>query len=115
MTINVLDDGCHASPAAQNALAGAIGEAVTNAIKHAVASNIVVYAETDDRGDVFASVRDDGMGFDTNRTEQGAGLDGSIRERMLDVGGRSEVISAVGGGTEIRLWTSEHDRTEETR
>ena len=93
-------------PAAQNALAGAVGEAVTNAIKHAVASNIVVYAETDDDGHVFASVRDDGMGFDTTRVELGDGLEGSIRQRMLDAGGRSEVISTVGGGTEIRLWTT---------
>ncbi len=106
VTINVLDDGCRATPAAQNALAGAVGEAVTNAIKHAVASNIVVYAETDDDGHVFASVRDDGMGFDTTRVELGEGLEGSIRERMLDAGGRSEVISTVGGGTEIRLWTT---------
>lgn len=105
VTINVLDDGCSASPAAQNALAGAVGEAVTNAIKHAVASNIVVFVETDDDGEVFASVRDDGMGFDTTRVEAGEGLDGSIRERMLDVGGGTEIISTVGGGTEIRIWT----------
>lgn len=106
VTVNVLDDGCRASASAQNALAGAIGEAVTNSIKHAVATNIVVFAETDDDGQVFASVRDDGMGFDTARTERGEGLDGSIHERMIDVGGRSEVISTVGGGTEIRLWTA---------
>jgi signal transduction histidine kinase len=105
VTINVLDDGCRASPAAQNALAGAVGEAVTNAIKHAVASNIVVFAETDDDGEVFATVRDDGMGFDTTRVDNGEGLDGSIRERMLDAGGRAEVISTVGSGTEVRLWT----------
>ena len=105
VTVNVLDDGCTATPVAQNALAGAIGEAVTNAIKHAVASNIVVFAETDDDGAVFATVRDDGMGFDTMRVETGEGLDGSIRERMLDAGGRAEIISTVGAGTEVRLWT----------
>ncbi len=106
VTINVLDDGCRASATRQNALARAIGEAVTNSIKHAVASSIIVFVETDDDGQVFASVRDDGMGFDTARTGHGEGLDGSIRARMSDVGGRSEVISTLGGGTEIRLWTS---------
>ena len=105
VTVNVIDEGCRAPAAAQNALAGAVGEAVTNAIKHAVATNIVVFAEIDDDGEVFASVRDDGMGFDTERTEPGNGLSGSIHERMADVGGRSEVISVIGGGTEIRLWT----------
>lgn len=107
VTVNVIDLGCSAAPAAQNALAGAVGEAVTNSIKHAVASTIVVFAETDDGGNVFASVRDDGMGFDTTRVESGQGLDGSIRQRMLDVGGRSDITSTLGSGTEVRLWTSE--------
>lgn len=105
VTINVLDDGCRASTTAQNALAGAVGEAVTNAIKHAVASNIVVFAETDDDGEVFATVRDDGMGFDTTRVESGEGLDGSIRARMSDAGGHAEIISTVGNGTEVKIWT----------
>ncbi len=105
VTINVLDDGCRATAAAQQGLAGAIGEAVTNAIKHAPASKIVVFAETDESGQVFASVRDDGTGFDVTSADRGAGLDGSIHQRMLDVGGASEVISVIGGGTEIRLWT----------
>lgn len=106
VTVNVLDDGCSASASAQNALAGAVGEAVINAIKHAVAANIVVFVETDDDGAVFASVRDDGMGFDTTRIDYGEGLSGSIQERMLDVGGRTEVDSTVGNGTEIRIWTA---------
>ncbi len=106
VTINVLDDGCLASASVQNALAGAVGEAVTNAIKHAVASTIVVFVETDDEGEVFASVRDDGMGFDTTRIDYGEGLTGSIQERMTDVGGRSEIDSTVGNGTEIRIWTA---------
>ncbi len=115
VTINVLDDGCRASATRQNALAGAIGEAVTNSIKHAVASSIIVFVETEDDGQVFASVRDDGMGFDIARTEYGEGLDGSIRARMSDVGGRSEVISTLGGGTEIRLWTSADAATASTK
>lgn len=106
VTINALADRCRATPATQNALAGAIGEAVTNAIKHAVAEHIVVFVETDDDGDVFASVRDDGMGFDPDRTDEGDGLSHSIRGRMHDVGGRSEVVSAIGRGCEVRLWTA---------
>ncbi len=106
VTINVLDDGCRATPEAQAALAGAIGEAVTNAIKHAAATRVIVFAETDERGEVFASVRDDGIGFDRDKVRAGRGLDGSITARMTDVGGRSTVTSTPGSGTEIQMWTA---------
>jgi len=103
--VNVLDDGCRASHAAQDALAGAIGEAVTNAIKHASAGRIVVYVETGDDGEVFASVRDDGIGFELDQHDVGTGLERSIRRRMDDAGGRSEITSDSGRGTEVKLWT----------
>lgn len=106
VTVNVIDDGCRASEHRQEALANAIGEAVTNAIKHAQADRIVVFAETDDDGEVFASVRDDGVGFDIEATSTGHGLAGSIAGRMRDAGGRSEIVSTPGGGTEVRLWTA---------
>jgi signal transduction histidine kinase len=86
-------------------LAGAVGEAVTNAIKHAECASIVVFVETDDDGQVFASVRDDGRGFDPAASDNGQGLEGSIRHRMTAVGGRSEIVSTLGGGTEVRVWT----------
>jgi anti-sigma regulatory factor (Ser/Thr protein kinase) len=86
VTVNVIDLGCSA---AQNALANAVGEAITNAIQHALANTIVVFAETNDGSNVFASVRDDGMGFDTARVEPGVGLDRSVRRRMLGVVGRT--------------------------
>ncbi len=103
--VNVVDLGCSARVPAQEALAGAVGEAVTNAIKHADAGSIVVFVETDDDGDVFASVRDDGCGFDPASSSDGQGLEGSIRGRMSTVGGRSEIVSTPGGGTEVRVWT----------
>ena len=106
VTINVLDDGCSASDAAQDALANAAGEAVTNALKHGSPTQVVVYAETDDNGAVFASVRDNGSGFDVDTTPPGHGITGSIAARMADAGGRSEVISSPGNGTEVRIWTT---------
>ncbi len=105
VTVNVVDFGCSADVAAQEALAGAVGEAVTNAIKHAHAGSIVVFVETDDDGDVFASVRDDGSGFDPASSAAGQGLERSIRGRMSAVGGRSEIVSTPGAGTEVRVWT----------
>jgi signal transduction histidine kinase len=89
-----------------DAVASAIGEAVANALEHAAANRIVVFVETDDDGDVFASVRDDGSGFDTSQQRSGHGVDESIVARMRDIGGRAEVVSTPGAGTEVRVWST---------
>jgi anti-sigma regulatory factor (Ser/Thr protein kinase) len=85
------------------ALAGAAGEALTNAGKHGAASRVTVYAEPDLGGSVFLSVKDDGQGFDPLATAEGVGLRRSVRERMAEVGGSAEVRSHPGAGTEIIL------------
>jgi signal transduction histidine kinase len=105
VTINVIDLGCRAAARQQDAIAWAAAEAVTNSIKHAGCDEIVVFAETDDDGHIFASVRDDGRGFDPKLVTRGAGLRNSIEARMADAGGRSEIVSTPGSGTEVRLWT----------
>lgn len=103
--VNVLDLGSTVGAKAQEALAGAIGEAVTNAIKHASSSKIVVFVETDDDGAISASVRDDGIGFDVDDVGSGRhGIAGSIRQRVESVGGRVEITSRLGAGTDVRLW-----------
>lgn len=105
VTVNVLDLGCSVDPAGQEAVAGAVGEAVTNAIKHAAATSIIVYVETDDDGQIFASVRDDGVGFDPGSVRRGQGIDGSITGRIEAIGGRVEIVSALETGTEVRVWS----------
>jgi signal transduction histidine kinase len=93
-----------------SALAGAVGEALTNAGKHGAAERVVVYVEVEEDGDgrggpsVFCSVKDDGRGFDVAATAEGVGLARSVRGRVDEAGGRVEVDSAVGEGTEVRLW-----------
>ncbi len=88
-----------------DALAGAVSEALTNAGKHGDASAVYVYVEPDeDAGGVLCSVRDDGLGFDVTMVNEGIGLRRSIRERISEVGGRVEIESRPGGGTEVRLW-----------
>ena len=86
------------------AVAGAVGEALTNAGKHGEASRVTVYAEPTDDGGLFCSVKDDGAGYDTAAVPDGVGLSRSVRGRMTEVGGRTEVASAPGFGTEVRLW-----------
>ena len=86
------------------AVSGAVGEALTNAGKHGAAPKVVVYAEDDGAGAVFCSVKDDGRGFDVASAPEGIGVARSIRGRVAEVGGRVEVDSAPGQGTEVRLW-----------
>lgn len=88
------------------ALAGAVGEALTNAGKHGAATRVTIFVEPDDEGGVFCSVKDDGRGFDTavERERPGVGIARSIRGRMQEVGGRAEIRSRLGAGTEVCLW-----------
>jgi signal transduction histidine kinase len=84
------------------AVAGAVGEALTNAGKHGAADRVVVYVEPTEEG-VFVSVRDDGTGFDPAAVVEGVGLSRSIRGRIEEIGGGVEVAAAPGRGTEVRL------------
>ena len=100
----VADDLPPLTPAAVAALAGAAGEALVNAGKHGRAAKVQVYVEPADDGGVFCSVKDDGQGFDPATTAEGVGLSRSIRGRVAEAGGRVEVTSAPGDGTEVLLW-----------
>ena len=94
------------APAVAEAIAGAVGEALTNAAKHSGAARIAVFAEPADGGGVYCSVRDNGAGFGPADTDSGRGIKHSIEQRMADVGGRAEVASAPGRGTEVQLWAT---------
>ncbi len=85
------------------ALVGALGEALTNAGKHGPAGQVVVFVDEDDDG-LFASVKDDGPGFEPRSTPEGIGIQQSIRGRVEAVGGRVEVATQPGEGTEVRVW-----------
>ena len=87
-----------------DALSRAVSEALVNAGKHAGSHRLTVFVEGDERGGVFCSVKDDGAGFDTAAVEPGVGISRSIVARMHEVGGRAEVRSAPGKGTEVCLW-----------
>lgn len=90
------------------AIAGAVREAVTNARKHARASQVVVRVEIADDGQTVVTVTDDGIGFDRHEAAGGNGLGvrRSIVGRMRRVGGHASVEDAPGGGTLVRLHTS---------
>jgi signal transduction histidine kinase len=86
------------------ALTGAVTEALTNAGKHGAAKKVTVYVEPAEGGGVFCSVKDDGSGFDPAQAPERMGLARSVRGRLADVGGRADVRSRPGDGTEVCLW-----------
>jgi signal transduction histidine kinase len=100
----VAEDVPRLDPDALAALVGAVSEAMANAGRHGGAGRVTVYAEPADEGGVACSVKDDGTGFDPATATEGMGLTRSIRGRVAEVGGRVEVDSAPGWGTEVRLW-----------
>jgi signal transduction histidine kinase len=85
------------------ALVAAAREALVNAARHAGVETVSLYAEVEaDELSVF--VRDRGAGFDPAEVEDTRhGVRGSIVGRMRRHGGRAEIRSAPGDGTEVRL------------
>ena len=85
------------------ALVRAAREAVLNAARHAGVDRVDVFAEvTPTMAEVF--VRDRGVGFDPGSVDPDRmGLRGSITDRMHRHGGRADVRSSPGSGTEVRL------------
>jgi signal transduction histidine kinase len=106
VSVSVIDDDCELDATAQDLVTRAVGQAVANALEHASPSRVVVFAETVDDGGVFASVDDDGSGFDPALPRTSHGIDESIIGRVESIGGRVEIRSRPGGGTEVCIWVS---------
>jgi anti-sigma regulatory factor (Ser/Thr protein kinase) len=104
------DVGGSPTPEQVTAIVGAVREAVTNARKHANATNVVVRVETDSDGETAVTVTDDGVGIDPELVANGNGLGvkGSIVGRMQRVGGTASLEDAPGGGTLVTLATKQH-------
>jgi signal transduction histidine kinase len=81
-------------------------EAITNAYKHASASNVTVKIE-DHEGGFSVEIKDDGLGFGGEVPTVSApghlGLS-SMRERAELAGGRCDIHSLPGEGTTVRIW-----------
>ena len=88
-------------------------EAVTNAIKHAHATTIIIHLDHQP-GRVSLSIRDDGTGFDfasagSSQPGQHFGLLG-MRERAGRIGAQLDVSSAPGQGCTVRVTKMIEDR-----
>jgi signal transduction histidine kinase len=82
-----------------------VQEALTNAVKHAKASNVWIRAWREDFTQC-CSIRDDGAGFKMRRghgaPRKGLGLV-AMRERVSAVGGTLHIESRLGHGTEVSI------------
>jgi signal transduction histidine kinase len=86
-----------------DALVAAVREAAHNAARHAGVPEVSVYVEVEPQR-VTAYVRDRGTGFDLDAVEPGrVGVRESIVGRMARHGGKAEIHTAPGDGTEVVL------------
>jgi signal transduction histidine kinase len=85
------------------AAVAAAREALVNCGRHAEVATVSVYAEVEDE-QISVFVRDRGVGFDPGAVDDNRhGVRGSILGRMERHGGRAEIRSEPGAGTEVRL------------
>lgn len=92
-------------PAFEVALFRLCQEGLTNVAKHAGAARVWVTVETTGGREIKLSIKDDGVGFDPDQVQPGAG--GSkfglvgMRERAELLSGTMEIQSAPGRGTKL--------------
>jgi signal transduction histidine kinase len=85
------------------ALIAAAREALVNAARHAKVPTVSLFAEVEEDS-ISVFVRDRGAGFDMSTVEEDRhGVKGSIIGRMQRHGGKAEIRTEVGDGTEVRL------------
>lgn len=89
-------------PILENAIYRIVQESLTNACRHAQSNRIIVELVQHDDS-LRVAVRDWGIGFDPQKTEEGRfGLEG-IRERARLLGGTARIDSRPGEGTSITV------------
>jgi signal transduction histidine kinase len=87
---------------AVRAIAGAVGELLTNVRKHAGTGRAVLRAVSAP-GQVTVTVLDHGCGFDPAAVAEGVGLRESVAARVREAGGRVLVTSEPGAGTHVEI------------
>lgn len=87
----------------ETALFRVIQEAISNAGKHSDCDSVSIAMRTSDTR-LLIEIRDDGVGFDPGAGERAPERYGltTMHERMLQIGGRLEIISALGNGATLQ-------------
>ena len=94
--------GVQLTPEVEQALVGIVREALHNVRKHAHADSVKLEVRRIDSA-LEVAVIDDGVGFQGTSPPGHFGLD-QIRELAVETGGRVEIGSRPGEGTEVRAW-----------
>jgi len=89
-------------PAVAYGLTRIVQEALTNAAKHAEASEVAVSLNFTGASTLVCTISDDGKGFASVSGQSGFGLQ-AMRERVEALGGKFELVSAPHRGTRITL------------
>jgi signal transduction histidine kinase len=76
-------------------------EAISNAIRHAKPSSILILLVFEGQT-VDLALRDDGCGFTNDRSQVGLGIRG-MEKRARDIGALLEMSSSAGDGTSVRI------------
>lgn len=91
------------NPAIEDALFQIAQEALNNALKHAMASEVVVRLNFKDEETVTLEVEDNGRGFDLDKAVQGDGMGlTSMRERAESFDGNLSVTTEPGLGCRVK-------------
>ena len=107
VVIEMLDDNDRFSRDIETACFRIAQEALTNVVRHACASQVVVQLAKDENS-LFLSVKDDGVGFDPEQLRKQSSRAAtlglvSMQERAHAAGGIIEIDSEISNGAEIRL------------
>jgi signal transduction histidine kinase len=78
-----------------------VQEALTNCVRHARAQRIDVTV-TESARELYAAVKDNGVGIDPTRRASGLGLRG-IEERVRELRGATTITTAAGAGTTVAI------------
>jgi signal transduction histidine kinase len=90
------------SPLLEDALYQIAQEALNNALKHAMASEVIVHLDIMDSSQVVISIEDNGRGFDLETAVQSDGMGlMSMQERVESYGGTLSIQSQLGQGTTV--------------
>jgi two-component system, NarL family, sensor histidine kinase UhpB len=78
-----------------------VQEQLNNIRKHAKAQSVTITMKTEE-DNLYLSIADDGIGFDTSRKAGGIGLQ-NIRSRLEFYAGNMKIISAPGNGCKLEI------------
>jgi len=78
-----------------------VQQAVDNALQHARANSVHIEIAFNEK-EVRLQIKDDGKGFDIQKTRRGVGLTG-MRERTKEIGGKFTLNSKPGKGTRVEV------------